>query len=451
MTRVANALMIGGEGTLAEYLTEEGFNITACRDSFHMLEEACRGLPDLALIDLSSNDFNALSIAEDLIRLDEATGMAVTLFNAQIDASAQAATLDRATIIGVDEIFSDTIDPDEMMTRLKALLRLVTMRRELAGRRELALSFGADASLGLAKKNGVPFMMLEVGKDAGEIGSIRTAFDEGCNFTTTPDMATAEAILSGRNFFDACLLLLDGRSSSGGISDPIQIFDLCNRIRLNSRLFNLPVVVLSPPGLIPDPVDAIREGATRLLERPCEPSLLHSVMATLARRQQERWRIRLALDDIRCPEVTDSRTGTFTFDFMRQRLNSLVEAAREREKHLTLVFFSFPDAHTIAEKFGEAAGNHLIRQLAQWISAMVRVEDMVAHYTGYDFCIALPDTPPNEALFVMNRIAGVLAYTDFALVEVYQPISISVEFGITGIEPGDSIETLIARARANLD
>jgi len=82
---------------------------------------------------------------------------------------------------------------------------------------------------------------------------------------------------------------------------------------------------------------------------------------------------------------------------------------------------------------------------------MIRVEDMVAHFRGHDFCIALPDTPVDEAMYVMNRIAGVLTYTDFALVEVYQPVTISVEFGIAEIEKGDTIDALIDRARAHLD
>ena len=51
----------------------------------------------------------------------------------------------------------------------------------------------------------------------------------------------------------------------------------------------------------------------------------------------------------------------------------------------------------------------------------------------------------------MNRIAGVLTYTGFTLTEVYQVVSISVEFGIAGIEKGDTIHALIERAHAHLD
>jgi len=93
------------------------------------------------------------------------------------------------------------------------------------------------------------------------------------------------------------------------------------------------------------------------------------------------------------PETTDARTGAYTFDFMRAHLESLVAAAWVRDKHLTLVFFSFPDAPGVENEFGQAAREHLLKQLSQWINAMVRVEDMVAHYTEHD---VLPDTPIDE-------------------------------------------------------
>ena len=51
----------------------------------------------------------------------------------------------------------------------------------------------------------------------------------------------------------------------------------------------------------------------------------------------------------------------------------------------------------------------------------------------------------------MHRIAGILSYTDFAVVDVFQPISIWVESGITSLELGDDIDILIDRARQNID
>ena len=102
-------------------------------------------------------------------------------------------------------------------------------------------------------------------------------------------------------------------------------------------------------------------------------------------------------------------------------------------------------------QFGDEAGAHLTRQLAQWITTLVRAEDLTAHYAEHDFCVSLPDTSLQEADIVMNRIAGILSHTDFAVPEVYQPVTVAVEIGMAGLEPEDTVESLIARARESLD
>lgn len=444
MNRLANVLFAdNGDGNaLAALLADNAFHITPCRGGDGLIEEARIGLPDLALIDLQSSAFDALDMAQTLIALPEAAGMAVALYNADGGSD----IFGRAAIAGIDEIFLKETDDAELLDRLRPLLRLATMRREVKQRRELAQSLGMRLDAISAAE--APFKLLHIGPDPDIINPISEAFDNigSCSITSAPDTAAADAILGGDGFFDACFLILAGDGS-----DTDQALALCSRIRLNSRLFNLPVILVRRPGKPPVVSLATAVGATQLVEFDGDATELCASLVILARRQRSRWQMSRALSATRGPETTDPRTGAYTFDFMKARLAILLEAARIRDKRLTLVFFSFPDAHTVAEQFGKTAGDHLLHQLAGWINAMIRTEDMVAHYTGHDFCIALPDTSVDEALFVMNRICSVLTYTDFALMEVYQPISISVEFSLAGNQPEDTTQSLIERARAHLD
>lgn len=450
MNRLANILLTDndddGNDALTALLADNNFHVIHCRTGDALLEEARIGLPDLALLDLQSAGFDTLELAETLIGIPEAAGMEVALLNA--DGGSE--TFGRAVAAGIDDIFLKHTPGDELLGRLRPLLRLATMRRETRQRRELAEALGMRLDGSIADGAGdAPFSLLHVGSDPGVIEAVEAAFGDigsDCRTTSAPDAASADAILGGDCFFDACFLILadDG-------SDTDQALGFCSRIRLNSRLFNLPVILVRRPGLPPGASRAMAAGATQVVKFDGDPAGLSASLIILARRQRSRWRMSRSLSATRGPETTDPRTGAYTFDFMKARLAILLEAARIRDRHLTLVFFSFPDAHTVGEQFGEAAGGHLLRQLAGWIGAMIRTEDMVAHYTGHDFCIALPDTPAGEALFVMNRICGVLTYTDFALIEVYQPVSISVEFSLAGNQAGDTTQSLIQRARAHLD
>jgi two-component system cell cycle response regulator len=55
-----------------------------------------------------------------------------------------------------------------------------------------------------------------------------------------------------------------------------------------------------------------------------------------------------------------------------------------------------------------------------------------------------------EAGIVINRISGILSYTDFAVPEDTQPVTLEVEVGMAELEPQDTAESLIAQARENL-
>jgi diguanylate cyclase (GGDEF)-like protein len=448
VSRLANVLIAGSSGPrlddLAASLSDNGFQATRCTSATGLLEEARIGQPDLALIDLTSADLNGMELAAGLVSNGDLGGMPVIVFGA--DGSQQQ--FQQAVEAGVDDIFTEPADLNEMRPRLLPLLRLATMRRELTQRVVLAKRFGADLADQSPYSNPPKLELLQIGRDLGEVAALKKAMADKCVITSTPSAITAGLLLGSKTFFDACFLAID---ELGTTMTPEQAMDLCNQIRLSPRLFNMPVVLINPHEGGIDPIEALRSGATRVLDRRADDSELYATLSILGSRQQSRWLIRQAIQGTLCPQTTDPRTGAYTFDFMRAHLETLVAAARIRDKHLTLVFFSFPDASTIKNQFGEAASDHLLRQLPQWINAMVRTEDMVAHYTGHDFCIALPDTPVEEALFVMNRIAGVLAYTDFSLDEVYQPVTISVEFGIAGIEKGDTTDALIDRARTSLD
>ncbi|NQU58738.1 MAG: response regulator, partial [Rhodospirillales bacterium] len=399
MSRLANVLIAGSSGPrlddLAATLSENGFQATRCTSATGLLEEARIGQPDLALIDLSSPDLDGMELAADMVSNADSGGMPVIVFGA--DGSEDQ--FNRAVEAGVDDIFTEPTDFDDMRPRLLPLMRLATMRRELAERMALAIRFGANITPLAALSAPPKLELLQIGRDLGEVEALKTIMANTCAITTTPSAFTANLLLSAKPFFDACFLAID---EVGSTMSPDQAMDLCNHIRLSPRLFNMPVVLINPHEGGVDPFEALRGGATRVLSRRGGNSELYAALSILGHRQQSRWLIRQAMVNTMCAETTDPRTGAYTFDFMRAHLESLVAAARIRDKHLTLVFFSFPDAPGIKDQFGEAASEHLLRQLPQWINAMVRIEDMVAHYTGHDFCIALPDTPLDEALYVMN-------------------------------------------------
>ena len=170
----------------------------------------------------------------------------------------------------------------------------------------------------------------------------------------------------------------------------------------------------------------------------------------MVRRQRLRWSIRTALGETLQEATKDAATGIYTRAFLDAYLADEVAFATSHGRHLSIMFFRVPDIEGVRQRFGDEQAEHLRLQVAQWITGLLRGEDLTARYEENEFCVVLPDTPKDEAEIVMNRIAGVLAYTDFAVVEVYQPVKVWVRVGSADLQPDDSVDELVRRARQNI-
>ena len=440
MSRLANVLIAAAAAPwldeLLAQLKERNFSAKTCGNAAETLEHARTSQPDVAVVGLASPDFDGFQLAADLGEhvpvVPVATGRQPELFA-------------RALQVGAADLFFCPLDYDEFFTRLRSLLRLSTMVAEVHRRTKLAGRFGVKVEDRIdLKPSDNPYNIFVAGADGDEEKLIGTMFEGNSLITAHPNLLAAEKTLT-ESFYDASVIALDEDI------DREPVLEMCLQLRKNPRLYNLPMIFLDPPAALPDRAALYGHGATVVIDRPPPPPQLRFVLASQINSHRRRWQIRQAMDMTLRQPIVDALTGGYTFEFMRAHLRSLIKSSRAWRKHLTLVFFSVPDVIGIRRQFGDEAADDLVQQLFRWISGMLRTEDMTALYKEHDFCVALPDTPLDEADLVMHRIAGVISYTDFALCEVYQPIIINVEVSMAELETDDSVDSLIARARIRLD
>ena len=81
----------------------------------------------------------------------------------------------------------------------------------------------------------------------------------------------------------------------------------------------------------------------------------------------------------------------------------------------------------------------------------MRGEDLTARHGGQAFCVVMPETPRETAGLVLRRIAHVVGQTEFGVLMAEEPVVAHLKLGCAGLDPGDSAETLIARARAAME
>lgn len=338
---------------------------------------------------------------------------------------------------GADDVIPADIETDALVFRLQPLFRLSTMQQEnrlrAPGRVPLRDWDGerdrATRALYLSLDPAATLPAAFLGADT---------IWESAN-----SAAEAEMLITGPGLFD--IIVVDAPSAACD-----EILGFCRDMRDNPRLFNLPFLVRIP-GAEATAVRALyRVGVNRVIATAADAETLEiearSLIALQNRREAVREDLRRTLTDA----TGHPRQAVYTDAFLNPYLSRRLAVARAQDRALSVVHLHLPEAVSLREEAGAAACQVLSEQIARWLSRLIRVEDLAARLSDSDFIVVLPDTLPSEAQYVMNRIAGVLTFTDFAVPEVYRPVKVWPLVGVVGVEPDDTAETILRRAHAAL-
>jgi len=435
MIHLANILIADADAANAQALLQQirahGYTGRAVNSIEAVLSVAQQEQPDLILAGTSLQDGDVYAMA----RAVKQTAGCFDIPICVVAAIRSADIKPKALAAGIDDVLAPPIDETKLVARLRPLVRLSIMSSELQRRAATARHFGVEASGNVAHPNTEGnYPVLLVGSPSVDLATMLPE----AQLTVAGDPFEADDFLGQQNF-DLALLSPKGK--------PGPYLDLCAQIRNNPRLFNLPVLFI---GSHVSDADVYRHGASGRLSARVDSAELQAAVLFLVRRQRYRWALRQAISMTLQTTTRDAATGVYSRAFLDRYLPERVSFASSHGRHLSVMFFRVPDVEGIGQRFGEEQAEHLRLQVAQWITGLLRGEDLTARFEENEFCVVLPDTPSEEAVVVMNRIAGVLAYTDFAVKEVYHPVKVWVRCGIADFQSGDSVTSLIDRARQDI-
>lgn len=133
------------------------------------------------------------------------------------------------------------------------------------------------------------------------------------------------------------------------------------------------------------------------------------------------------------------------------RRNMLPRLAQERERALRLAqpccvcMMDFDNFKNVNDTYGHQAGDQVLRTAAQFVTGLLRKYDSIYRYGGEEFLLCLPDTTPEGAKNIADRLRVGLETLPIALGDG-AAVQITASFGIAEIDPVASVEEVIARA-----
>jgi diguanylate cyclase (GGDEF)-like protein len=135
---------------------------------------------------------------------------------------------------------------------------------------------------------------------------------------------------------------------------------------------------------------------------------------------------------------TDGLTGLQNRRTFQEFLSREYDLAIRYKRPLSLVILDVDHFKKFNDGFGHPAGDVVLQRVAALLTHLARRTDCVARYGGEEFVLLLPQTGPEDALIIANRIQQSVAGDTWE----HRPITVSVgvsSLGETNISSADDL------------
>ena len=179
--------------------------------------------------------------------------------------------------------------------------------------------------------------------------------------------------------------------------------DLLPSLKSNELEF-VPVLVASNRGETAERVRGLQLGADDYISRPCDPAELLARVRALLRTKQTHDRIRKLQATLEQMVVNDPLTGLHNRRYLMDRLLQEMQRSDRHGEPLAFAMLDLDSFRPINDQYGHVIGDKVLRAVGNAIAKSIRVSDIAARYGGDEFGVILPQTPPEGAMRVCERL-----------------------------------------------
>ena len=424
-------------------LERAGYRCAVAPAGAALAETIAKENPNVALV--GAADANGVAVIRALKSNPKSRHIPV----AAVDVRHAANALRACSEAGADDVFEFDAADTEVLARLVALLRLSGMEAEMVRRAETAGDFGISVNTEVQislPDEGFRLLVVGIGQDAFEAMCplLSTA---GISHIAEPDPYRARSRLEeahGEEFAGALVYV-----ESGEAEEKCAFF--CRSVRNDRRLFDLPLFVVAEEGAFRDATDAYAQGASVLVHMPIDCDVVDVHLRMLYRGRALRRALGKRIAGALSPKSADSLGSVYSAEFIRAHLQRLDRDTAETGRRSVAILFFVPTIGEVAALYGDESAARLRQQMADWLSGLVRIEDIVGRTGPDEFLMLLPETSQGDADRVRRRVIGVLHQSEFRLTDnVPVGVEVYIQSALTALEPGDTLDGLLKRASAAL-
>ncbi|MDC7744034.1 PleD family two-component system response regulator [Rhizobium binxianense] len=398
---------------LAEY-----FDVMTAADGHTALAICERNQVDLILLDIMMPGIDGFEVCERLKASQKTAHIPVVM----VTALDQPADRVRGLKAGADDFLTKPVNDLQLISRVKSLLRLKTLSDELRIRADTAHTMGIDdlTRAGEGRADETAQVLLVDGRANSQeriIKALKPVADVLA--LSDPQAALFEAAESA---FDLVIV-----NANFDDYDPLR---LCSQLRSLERTRFLPILIITEQGADEMVVRALDLGVNDYIIRPVDPNELLARSLTQIRRKRYNDRLRASVKQTIELAVTDPLTGLYNRRYLDNHLNVLFNRSMARGRPLSVLITDIDRFKQVNDTYGHDGGDEVLREFANRVRSTIRGADLACRYGGEEFVVVMPDTSPEIAATVAERLRAAIERAPFMLKHAGEALNVTASFGI---------------------
>src|SRR6478609_3511597 len=147
----------------------------------------------------------------------------------------------------------------------------------------------------------------------------------------------------------------------------------------------------------------------------------------------------LSVPQLQSEARVDPKTGLYNARYFATTLASELARAARFDRPMSLIMADLDLLRDINNSYGHLAGDAVLKGIAEVFRAELRHYDVPARFGGEEFSILLPETPPEQAMEIAERIRRAVAEKEFEVETAAEPIRATVSLGVAAF-PKDGVD-----------
>ncbi|MGK7862942.1 PleD family two-component system response regulator [Falsiroseomonas sp. E2-1-a4] len=411
-------------------LLNEYYEVAIAASGPEALTTVQRWMPDVVLLDVMMPGMDGYEVCRRMKAQPGTAHIPVVMITALTDPAERVRGLEA----GADDFLSKPVDDATLFARLRALLRMKQVLDAWRLRAETARDLGFEPPPG-PSPSVAGARALIVNEDTAEAEALGLVLGaDGIEVAHCADPAESWDILQD-GLHDVVLLSL---SLDGG--DALR---LASRLRAHANTRDVPVLLVADPGQKTLVLRGFDLGANDHVIRPVDPNELRARVRNQIRRKRYQERLRADLDRSLEMAVTDPLTGLRNRRYVRRHLEGVL-----RNSGAAVLLMDVDRFKLVNDTHGHAAGDVVLREVAERVRGHLRAADVVARYGGEEFMVVMSGAATEDGMLVAERLRAAIANVPIVAEGITLNISMSIGVAAGGI--GAQADDVVSAADAAL-